>query len=114
MACIEMFTKYATVVPLKSRQGPDFLSVLMECLSNMGKKPTCIYSNNEGSSNSKDVLGYLEDRNIDIITTRNHAHFVEIYIRTFKAMLRTHIDYDIKTGVDNVQWHKYIFPIRLT
>ena len=114
MACIDIFSKYATVVPIKSKQGPDFLAGLMECLANMGKKPKFIYSDNEGSLNSKDVLWYLEDRKIDIITTRNHAHFVERFIRTFKAMLRKHIEYDIKRGVDNTQWHNYIFPIMLT
>ena len=80
----------------------------------MSKKPKFIYSDNEGSLNSKDVLGYLEDREIDIITTRNHTHFVERCIRTCKAMLRKHIDYDIKTGLDNAQLHNYIFPIMLT
>ena len=29
-------------------------------------------------------------------------------------MLRKQIDYDIKRGVDNVQWYNYIFPIMLT
>ena len=70
----------------------------MECPSNLGKTPKFLYNDNEGSLNSKDVLGYLEDRKIDISTTRNHAHFVERCIRTFKAMLRKHIDYDIKKG----------------
>ncbi len=114
MTCIDIFTKFATVVPIKTKQPPDFLAGLMECLTNMKKKPLFIYSDNEGSLNSKDVLGYLEKHKIDIITTRNHAHFVERFIRTFKSMLRKRINEDIKQGKDNIQWHNYIFPIMLT
>ena len=32
MACIDIFTKYATVVPILTKQIPDFLAGLMECL----------------------------------------------------------------------------------
>ena len=98
MACIDIFTKYATVVTLKSKKPDDFLAGLMECLKNMKGKPKYIFSDNEGSINSKDVLGYLEKEKIDVITTRNHAHFVERFIRTFKLYLRKRIDYDFKQG----------------
>jgi len=128
MACIDIFSKYATIVPIKSKQSSDFLAGLMECLTNMKHKPKFIYSDNEGSLNSKDVLGFLEKQKIDVgsgapslggsapyvITTRNHAHFVERFIRTFKSMLRKRINDDIKQGKDNIQWHNYIFPIMLT
>ena len=60
------------------------------------------------------MLGYLEKQKIDIITTRNHAHVVERFIRTFKSMLRKRINDDIKQGKDNIQWHNYIFPIMFT
>ena len=45
--------------------------------------------------------------------TRNHAHFVERFIRTFKMMLRKRIDADIKQG-NEIQWIDYIFQILLT
>ena len=41
MACIDIFTKYAVVVPIRSKQIPDFLVGLMECLIKM--KKTHIY-----------------------------------------------------------------------
>ena len=114
MACIDIFSKYATVVPIKSKQSADFLAGLMECLNNMKHKPTFIYSDNEGSLNSKDVVEYLKTKRIDVINTRNHAHFVERFIRTFKMMIRTRLNNDLKKGVGNVQWHNYIFPVLLT
>ena len=47
--------------------------------------------------------------------TRNHAHFVERFIRTFKMMSRKRIDNDIRSGVaPSRQWIDYIFQIMLT
>ena len=62
MACIEIFTKFATVVPIRSKRPDDYLAGLMECIKNMGKKPQFIYSDDEPALNSKDILGYLENR----------------------------------------------------
>ena len=42
IACIDIFTKYATVVPIRSKKPDDFLAGLMECLKNMKNKPTYI------------------------------------------------------------------------
>ena len=113
MACIDIFTKYAVVVPIRSKQIPDFLAGLMECLTKMKKKPTFIYSDEEGALTSNDVQGYLKKEKIEVIMTRNHAHFVERFIRTFKMMLRKRIDNDMKKG-DAIQWSDYIFQIMLT
>ena len=33
--CIDMFIKYAWVVPIPSRLGPDMAFILIECLNNM-------------------------------------------------------------------------------
>ena len=55
MACIDIFSKFATIVPIKTKQPPDFLAGLMECLTNMKHAPKFIYSDNEGSLTSKDV-----------------------------------------------------------
>ena len=65
---IDIFTKYAAVVPIKSKQSIDFLVGLMECLTKMKKPRLFIYSDNEGSINSKDVLDYLKSKHIDVIT----------------------------------------------
>ena len=73
-----------------------------------------IFSDNEGSLNSTDVLGYLRKENIDVITTRNHAYFAERFIRTFKMMIRQRIEHDVKQGAKHIQWHNYIYPVMLT
>ena len=60
MACIDIFSKFAVVVPLASKQSADFLVGLMESLTKMKRTPNFIYSDQEGSLNSNDVKGYLE------------------------------------------------------
>ena len=113
MACIAIFTKYATVVPILSKHIPDFLAGLMECLKNMKSKPMFIYSDEEGALTSNDIQAYLKKETIEVIMTRIHAHFVERCIRTFKMMLRKRIDDDMQQGKE-VQWYSYICPILLT
>ena len=114
MACIDIFTKYATVVPIATKQIPDFLAGLMECITNMKHKPKFIYSDEEGALTSNDIQAYLKRENIEVIMTRNHAHFVERFIRTFKFMLRKRIDHDLEQGKTNIQWTDYVFQILLT
>jgi len=114
MACIDIFTKYAVAVPIPSKKTSDVLAGIMECLTKMKHKPLFIYSDEEGALTSKDVKGYLDKEKIEIITTRNHAHFVERFIRTFKVMLRKRMDYDLEQGKENIQWTDYVFPILLT
>ena len=60
MARIGIFTKYATVVPIASKQIPDFLAGLMECLRNMKTEPKFIYSDEEGALTSNDIKAYLK------------------------------------------------------
>ena len=79
----------------------------------MKKKPTFIYSDEEGALTSNDVQGFLKKEKIEVNMTRNHAHVVERFIRTFKMMLRKRIDNDIKQG-NEILWHNYIFQIMLT
>ena len=60
MACIDIFSKFATVVPISTKQTSDFLAGLMECRTKTKHKPKFIYSGEEGSLNSNDVKEYLE------------------------------------------------------
>jgi hypothetical protein len=50
---IDTFSKYMTVVPLKTKQPRDMLDGLEKAFENMGRKPKDIYSDDEGSLNSK-------------------------------------------------------------
>ena len=39
LVLIDIFTKYVTVIPIKSKQPPDVLAGLMEGINKMSKKP---------------------------------------------------------------------------
>ena len=41
--CIDIFTKYMTVVPIPSKSEGDVASALIECFNKMGKFPKILY-----------------------------------------------------------------------
>ena len=66
MLCIDIFSKWMTVVPIKSKQPPDVLAGVMECIQKMGKKCEIIYTDEEGSFGSQVVLDYLKEEGIEL------------------------------------------------
>ena len=84
--CIDIFTKYCVVVPIKSKQEGDVAQGLIEALHKMGKKPIYIYSDDEGSLNSNSIQTYLKEQGIKHVVTRTHAHYAERMVRTLKAI----------------------------
>ena len=59
LVLIDVFSKYATVIPIKSKEPPDVLAGIMEGLQKMGDKPELFYSDEEGSLYSKTVIEFL-------------------------------------------------------
>jgi len=84
---IDIYTKYAAVVPLDSKQPLDVNIGVGEAIDAMGKKPKILYTDDEGSFNSNFLKTYLTDAKINHIISRSHPHFVERFIRTFKNLL---------------------------
>ena len=114
LVLIDIFSKYATVIPIKSKEPPDMLAGIMEGPQKMGDKPKMFYSDEEGSLYSKTVIEYLEGEKIEIHRTRGHPAFAERFIRTYKDMLFKRVEADEKKGKSNIQWTDYIFEILLT
>lgn len=114
LVLIDIFSKYATVIPINSKQPADVLAGLMEGIQKMGGKPEMIYSDEEGSLNSGDILEYLKEQKIELHRTRGHPAFAERFIRTFKDMLFKRVDADKAKDKENIQWDSYIFEIMLT
>ena len=114
LVLIDIFSKYATVIPIKSKEPPDMLAGIMEGLQKMGDKPKMFYSDEEGSLYSKTVIEYLEKEKIEIHRTRGHPAFAERFIRTYKDMLFKRVEADEKQGKVNIQWIDYNFEILLT
>ena len=89
---IDIFSKYMTVVPLKTKQPLDVLEGIKQCIKNMGENPISIYTDDEGSFNSKQVKQYFLDSQIQHIVTRGHAPVAERAIRTIKDLMYRRIE----------------------
>jgi hypothetical protein len=111
MTMIDIFTKYATVVPIASKSEGDVAAGLLECLEKMGHKPKIIYSDDETSLSTTAMQTYFKEHNIKHVITRSHAWFIERFIRTFKDMLYKRV---AASKDDNIQWTSFIYPILLT
>ena len=114
LVLIDIFSKYAVVIPINSREPQDILSGIMEGMQKMGdKKPKMIYSDEERSLIGSELQDYFKKEGIKLHTTRGHPAFAERFIRTFKDMLFKRVENDEKKG-KQVQWTDYIFEILLT
>ena len=101
---IDIFSKYLTVIPIKTKQPEDVLKALQDGFHNMGGKPESIYSDDEGSFNSKALQNYFQENDIQHIVTRGHAPYAERGIRTIRGLIDRRLEknpeahwYDVKT-----------------
>ena len=111
MTMIDIFTKYACVVPIASKSEGDVAAGVLECLEKMGRKPEIIYSDDETALSTDAMQKYFKEHKISHVITRVHAWFIERFIRTFKDMLYKRVE---ASKDENVQWTDCIYPILLT
>ena len=87
LVCIDVFSKYAWIVPIKSKTGPALVEDFKVILSS-DRKPNKIMTD-EGTeffNNSFQTL--LKNKDIEIFNTfNNNASVVERVIRTFKTKM---------------------------
>lgn len=112
--CIDVLSKYAVVVPIKTKNGEDVLEATKEALGKMGKKPKMIYTDDERAIAGEDFKDYVEGEGITLHRTRGHPAFAERFIRTYKDMLFKRVEADEKKGKANIQWVDYNLEIMLT
>ena len=114
LVLIDVLSKYAVVVPLKSKTPPDIIAGTMEGLQKMKAKPKIIYTDDERGIASADFKEYVDGEGIELYRTRGHPAFAERFIRTFKDKLFKRVEHDEKKGKANIQWVDYIFEIMIT
>ena len=114
LVCIDVLSKYAVVVPIKTKNGEDVLEASKEALGKMGKKPKMIYTDDERAIAGEDFKDYVEGEGITLRRTRGHPAFAERFIRTYKDMLFKRAEADEKKGKANIQWVDYNLKIMLT
>ena len=108
LVMIDTFSKYATVIPIASKETPDVLAGMMEGFQKMSGKPKCIYSDSEGALGSNWFDEFCEKYNIKLITTRTHAWVADRFIRTLKNAINKRIENTDKT------WKEVLFEVLLT
>ena len=114
LVCIDVLSKFAVVVPIKTKNGEDVLEATKEALGKMGKKPQMIYTDDERAIAGEDFKDYVEGEGITLRRTRGHPAFAERFIRTYKDMLFKRVEADEKKGKANIQWVDYNLEIMLT
>ena len=77
LVCIDVFSKYAVVIPIKTKNGEDVLEATKEALGKMGKKPKIIYTDDERAIAGEDFKEYVEGEGIELYRTRGHPAFAE-------------------------------------
>jgi hypothetical protein len=105
---VDIFSKFVSAVPVKSKQIPEVLEAVKQCIHKMGGKPMTIYSDNEGAFVSNIIQKYFKDESIRHIVTLGHAPVGERTIRTIKNMIYQRVEKTKKP------WHEELFPVLLT
>ena len=85
LTCIDIFSKYAWVLPLKSKQGQELVKAFQKILFT-GRKPSKQQTDLGTEFLNRVFQTYLRDNNIDFFTVNSglKASVVERFNRTFK------------------------------
>ena len=88
LVCIDVFSKYAWVVPLKNKTGPSLVEALKIILTS-GRKPEKIITDQGTEFFNKHFKALLKDKDIELYNTYNEtkASIVERLIRTLKTRM---------------------------
>ena len=105
---VDIFSKYISIIPLKTKQIHDVAIGIESAITKMGGKPETIYSDNEGAFVSNEIQRYFKNNNIRHLTTLTHAPVAERSIRTIKNMIYPRVE---KT---RQKWYDILYPVLLT
>ena len=88
LVCIDVFSKYAWVVPLKNKTGPSLVQAFKIILSS-GRKPEKIMSDQGTEFLNKHFRALMKEEDIELYNTYNEtkASIVERLIRTLKTKM---------------------------
>ena len=114
LVCIDVFTKFATVVPLQGKNGKNSAMGIIQAIHEMGHKPKIVYTDGETGFDTYALRAYFLKEGIKHYLTRTHAHMAERFIRTYKALLYARLDSVKNTSPIDLQWNGFNFAVLLT
>ena len=85
LTCVDIFSKYAWVIPLKTKQGQELVKALRTILSS-GRKPLKLQTDKGTEFLNRQFQKFLRDNNIHFFTVNSglKASVIERFNRTFK------------------------------
>ena len=83
---IDLFSKYARVVPIKDKKGPSIINAFKKILSDSNRKLNKIWVDQGSELHNKSFKDFLKINNIEMYSTYNGGKSVlaERFIRTLK------------------------------
>ena len=89
LCVIDIFSKYAWVVPLKGKKGVSIVNAFQSILKKSNRKPNKIWVHKGGEFYNNLFKKWLQDNDIAMYSTHNEGKFVvaEIFIRTIKKKI---------------------------
>ena len=92
LCAIDLFSKYACVIPLKDKKGTSIVDVFQKIISK-GRKPSKIGSNQGSEFYNNSFKDFLEINNIEMYSTFNEGKSVaaERFMRTLKNKIFKHM-----------------------
>ena len=93
LCAIDLFNKYASVVPLKDKKGISIVNAFNKIIKQSNRKPNKIWVNQGGEFYNRNFKKWLSDNNIIMYSTFNKGKSVvaERFIRTLKNKLYKHM-----------------------
>ena len=89
LLCVNIFSKYAWVVPLKDKKGVSIVHAFQKILKESNQKPTKIWVDKGSEFYNNSFKKRLKDNDIEMYSIHNEGKSVvaERFIRTLKTNL---------------------------
>ena len=93
LCVIDLFSKYAWVVPLKDKKGVSIVNAFQSILKNSKRKPNKIWADQGSAFYNNHFKKWLKDNDISMYSTYNEGKSVvaEKFIRTLKNKIYKHM-----------------------
>ena len=93
LCAIDLFSKYAWVIPIKDKKGTSIVNAFKKILSDSNRKPNKIWVDQGSEFYNKSFKDFLKINNIKMYSTYNEGKSVvaERFIRTLKNKIFKHM-----------------------
>ena len=108
LCAVDLFFKYAFVVPLKDKRGTSIANAFQSILDKSKRKPSKIWTDQSGEFYNTHFKNWLKDNDIIMYSTHNEGKSVaaERFIRTLKNKI-----YKLMTAISKNVYNDMILLI---